>query len=631
MKKNSFNFKKKIECIYTKIAKKNIRTLAQLFLANNKTSLENRALHIRNKWLKKEDFVPRLFKKEFKAYPFAKLQIDTTNLFKDANEFLELSLEEFCKRIELYLYKEQGFNFDEEIGYKYLYIYSPPSYEKSFSLDYYLIEYEGLEALNSINIKVSLPTSKKSLAYKGKLLLEKNRLILDIKNSKNHIYALFNPDLENDNIGYLVGVLVGISNFNQKTPIAKKVILSKTKIENLQELYLILNETETINATENISFLNTLSGVEKEDTQLRKIYHKISNINSFLKNASSNFYQSFYKQLAFKEFDRIDEVFSNLINNKAYYIAFREDVLKVLLESFEYEKYDSLYIVMPIYTKYGTFNHYSKTIDFIKNRFLELSQKIELEFIFTLNRWDYDISHVKNYLDKLSQNAKIYFALNKNIEDKVDSRDFICSRNKSFVITKELRSLKAAHKFYLSELSHQEHENFYKKIKNFSIEYKEFIQNPKLVEFEEVDQITQKLLGTWYLYLYGTNNKFWNFEIVFKKDKTVETYLDGILQNSGTIIHKNIQSVIISDNIYTQRTTVATFDNNLHSLNKAFLVSIVSKAIYGEEDIYSIAICSREKFKQDDIDAILLNKNREPLRNYGEIKKRLFNYLVNRL
>ena len=573
-----------------------------------------------------------MFKKEFEYYPFSKLQLDNKPLFKDVYEFLELSLEKFCKRVELYIYKEHGFDFDNEIGYKYFYTYSSNYDDKNLGLDYHTIEYNGLHSLNKIEVKVYPPkSSPNSESYKGELIIEKNRLILDIKNSKNHIYALFNLELENEDTGYLVGVIIGISSFNQKTPAAKKVVLSKNKIENIQELYLILNETETLRATENINFLNNLTGMKKEDIQLQKLSYKINNINNFLLTSSKSFYKSFYKQLAFKEFGYINEIFSNVVNNKAYYITYRETMLRALLESYEYEKYDSLYIVMPIYTKYSIFNHHSKSIDFIKNKFLELSKKIEIEFIFALNQYDYDISHVKPYLDELSKNAKVYFVLNSNIENSVNSRDFIFSRNKNFVITKELRSLKAAHKFYLSELSHQEYENFYKKIKKYSIEYKEFIKNPKLIKFEKIDPITKRLIGKWHLYFFGTNKRFWDVEVVFKKDKTIEIYNNHILENIGTIIHKHIQSVIIVDNVNTQRTTVATFDNNVHNLDRAFVVSILSKALYSEDDIYTIGVCSKEPIEQEEIEYILLKGENIPCSDYGEIKRRLAKYLVEKL
>ncbi len=58
----------------------------------------------------------------------------------------------------------------------------------------------------------------------------------------DYISTIFNTDLINNRTKYLVGVGIGIADINQKIPIAKKVILIKDKIEDSDELYLVLNE-----------------------------------------------------------------------------------------------------------------------------------------------------------------------------------------------------------------------------------------------------------------------------------------------------------------------------------------------------------------------------------------------------
>jgi len=629
MNADNYNFKKKIDYIYKKIAKEDIKILAKLFLGKEKTSIENRVLHLRNVWLKKENFIPRLFKKEFNNYAISRLKIEDNPIFIDAQSFLNMSMDEFYKKIDFYIYKEQDFDFEKEIGYKYLYVFSQKADKENYSLDYYTIEFSDISSISIIDIAVYPPKyNKEATVYKGKLTIKKNKLTLNIKNNYDHILALFNTELQNSQLNYLVGVAIGISDFNQKTPIAKKVVLSKEKIEDLAELYLILNETEVINATENIQYLSSLADIKNEDIQFKKLSNKINNINRFLQKSSNKYYKSFYYQLAFKEYSYIDNVFFNVANNKAYHVKDRETILKTLLKSYEYEKYNSLYIVMPIYPKYSVFRHHSQVISFIKEKFLELSQRIELEFIFTLDKYNYDLNDIKPYLDKLSKNIKIYFVLNKNIENVVDSRDFIISKNKNFVITKELRSLKSAYKFYLSELSYQEYENFYKKIKQFSIEYKKFIEKPELIKFNETDDITKKLLGKWHLYFFGTNKKFWNLDIVFKNDKSVEIYENNVLEYIGFMIHKNVQTVLILDNIITKRTMVLTFDNNMYLIENAFVINILVKAISFDYDIYTIGICSKEVIKYKDIKNILLKEINTPCIDSKEVKERLSKYLT---
>ncbi len=101
---------------------------------------ENRRKYLRAKWLNsKEKLIrTRLFKKEYEKYPFSRLEINGKKIFKDVDEFLEVDIEKFCKRIHEYSYNKIHLDLDK---LKYRYIYSFNSFDGVTGVDYYEIEY----------------------------------------------------------------------------------------------------------------------------------------------------------------------------------------------------------------------------------------------------------------------------------------------------------------------------------------------------------------------------------------------------------------------------------------------------------------------------------------------------------
>ncbi len=219
-------------------------------------------------------------------------------------------------------------------------------------VDYYEIEYLKANASNSTDIVVKPPKIKSKLnieIYHGKITWLKDKIIITFQNENDYISTIFNTDLINNRTKYLVGVGIGIADINQKIPIAKKVILTKGKIEDYDELYLVLNEIEIIRTREN-SYKFEKDNRDFKLNHLKKYIKKIDNINTLFQNLSKqNFYNTFYEQLAFREFLAINRIFQKLERGQSYFVSDRERVFNVLIEAQSYEHYKELYIVMPIY------------------------------------------------------------------------------------------------------------------------------------------------------------------------------------------------------------------------------------------------------------------------------------------
>ena len=175
--KKDYAFSKKIECIFTHIANSNIDNLVNLFILPQKADLksyfDNRKMHIQRAWLKNQNsaFIPRTFKTEFIKYPFYQhTSINGKALFTDADEFLQLPLEEFCNKIYDYLKYNSLLKKYREFQFNYFYLYRL-AYKnpKKYNISEYKIEYLNKISANEILINVR-ESRKGSLEYRGKII-----------------------------------------------------------------------------------------------------------------------------------------------------------------------------------------------------------------------------------------------------------------------------------------------------------------------------------------------------------------------------------------------------------------------------------------------------------------------------
>ncbi len=631
MYKNSFNFAKKIEYIKKQIANDDIKKLAELFWIKDNSSLNHRVIHIKNFWLNNNDsFYPRNFKKEYNRYKFSQLIINGKSIFENANEFLNIDYEEFCKRVDEYVNLSLSNSNKSKKEYKYLYLYNKNAPSQTNKVSYYTIEYEKLITPSSFEIKVTAPKYKQEKynisEYFGKIYFKKHNIIIIFENSYDYIAALFNTQFTNNYSYYIVGVAIGISDYNQKIPMAKKIILSKQIIEDFNNLYLTLNETETLISTESFSLI--YETFNKYDFHFQKSVEKINNINIFFKNISNNIKDIRYK-LAFKEFNAITNCIQKAANNTSFYIKSRERILKVVLDSFEYKPFKELYIVMPILNEYNLFKYYSPKTKKIINRLKELSKKVKIEIIIILNKCNVKFSiEIEDFFKELSPYINISFVYSEILTNLINSFDFIFTNNKDFILAKLIRSKISAFRFFNDSTTLDDYESYFFKIKKYSIPYKEFIDNKKSICKHIESKMDKKFIGNWNLYLPGSK-KFWHDKLVIYQDNSVELYSEGVLTDKGEIIHKTNQSLIILEDIHLHNIITILFDNNSYHISKAFLIKIIGKQYGSNKDIFSIGVCFKEEIDIQEAKDILNYNNKKALYlDDGEISSNLQKYLI---
>jgi len=634
MNRKNHLFYDKIQCIYKSISKKDLDNFTNLFyIESNKASFENRRTHLRKKWLTKYDkpITPKMFKSEYPKYPFSQLKLNGKPLFGSGEEFLEIDIERFCKRIKNYAHTQIEFDIDNTKYYHYLYVYNINGVEESQHIGYYEIEYISAINSNEITIEVQPPQNKliKIEPYYGRCKYQTNKIILTFENSDDYISAIFNTDLLNSHTRYLVGIGVGIADINQKIPVAKKVILSKEKIRDIESIYPILNETEIISAPENGYELKYNNG-DFSSKHLRKYIDKVSRVATLFDRLSKYpKYGSFYKQLAFKEFSATTNILKKIDKNQPYYVNHRKRVVDILLKSYPYEKYQKIYIIMPIYYDDNIFAQQSPKALQLQNELLALSDRVEIEITFVMkNCQEPFVYEFKKFLSEAKEQIKFRFAFINQVEKEVNSIDFIFTDNYNFVITKFLRVNNPVFNLYEDKSTIDELQAIYRKIFNRSIDYDTFIDKSYKLCVNS-NPILQKIVGKWYIYTYGSD-KLYEDKLTIFQNGTVDYYYKDKKVESGTIINYKYQSIILFEDIITKQLFTITFDHEEYKINRAFTIKIVVKKYKSDSDVLTIGIMSKKPIKTEKIYEILGDINDIRILENGNVNNRLIDYLMER-
>ncbi len=622
-------FQQKNKFIFNKICKENHDEFTKLFhIENAKTSFEHRKIYLKANWLGKAT-MPRNFKKEYEKYPFSEIMYNGKKLFKDAEEFLKIDLIVFEEKIKLYVEYKNILVIPKKLNYTHFYIFNRYGIEDEKNLDYYEIKHISKKE-NEIEIIVNPPNNKKSLKidfYEGTLKQENNKIILTFYNNHDYITAIFNTDLSDDSSDYLTGVAIGIADINKKIPISKKVVLSKSTITDMNELYLTLNESEMVSAKENYYPVQH-SNTDFKKSHLKKYIKKVNNLNKLFKNLSkSNYFNSFYEQLAFKEFSSVNHIFQKIKDNHSYYTNSRRSILERLINSYHTTKYNEINMIMPVYQTDNIFEHQSKYALILQDNFQELSKKVSMNIIFVIKNCNNPFSpEFKLFLQTIQSSANISFAYRKEIEYKINSIDFLYTDNNDFVISKFLRLDNPVFYLFQDSQTIDEHQAIYKKISNRSIGYEAFINDTDKI-CKQTNPLLKNLSGKWYHYIYGSK-KFWEDEVTIFEDGKVEYFCESQNTEVGEIIIKEYQSVILLDDPVTKRLFTIVFDNEPYKIQKAFFTKNVAKQFETDLDIFSIGILSRKPIPADKALEVLGDVDDVRFLEKSTMSKKLADYLT---
>jgi hypothetical protein len=399
---------------------------------------------------------------------------------------------------------------------------------------------------------------------------------------------------------------------NQKILIAKKVVLSKEKIDDneYKDIYLSLNETEIISTVESFHHTDKRKDIF---THLEKYSIKLNDYNNLFMNLTKNhnLKSDFYLQLAFKEFYGLSKLIEKVSLEKQYFTLNRTNLLESVFEVLDTLTDTVLYMVMPIFESNNIFIKETTKSNQLRERFLKL-KKSNIIFVIDLET---DLRSFQFVLEEIIKFNNIKFVLIEEIANSVNSLDFLYTDKKDFIATKRLRTDKEA--FYISKERDaiEEHEIFYKKIDKMSIFYTEFNKTPLSFFPKDINNI----LGRWYFYHYGAyidknigKRKLWKSVLEINHNRVVRSLRkDGKeLIGDGELIigKKQIIIHIISNN--THKSKIIYFDKS----EKAYpmiQVLYIDKQFASELDMLSVGVICRKELSDNEIRDILGSNGEE--------------------
>jgi len=139
--------------------------------------------------------------------------------------------------------------------------------------------------------------------------------------------------------------------------------------------------------------------------------------------------------------------------------------------------------------------------------------------------------------------------------------------------------------------------------------------------------ILEILRGEWYFYVYGSQ-KLWEDKLIIFLDGRVDYYSEGKKTESGIIVNREYQSVILLTDIISKRLFTLIFDHEAHKISKAFTLKVIGKQYKSDSDILSIGVLSREAIEMTKVYNILGDIDDVRMLENGNVSDRLSKYLI---
>lgn len=143
--------------------------------------------------------------------------------------------------------------------------------------------------------------------------------------------------------------------------------------------------------------------------------------------------------------------------------------------------------------------------------------------------------------------------------------------------------------------------------------------------FSQNHEILDKLIGTWYLYSYSSNQRIktiWETKTEIYEDFRVE----DMHQNRGELFIGKKQSMIIKESHNSKNLTSITFDNERITFEK-FIFSRVSKSNGLNKELFNFGLFSRTKISLDEVEKILTNIDKVQLQVEFSLLERISSYI----
>jgi len=610
----------KVKIIHDILCHKEISELLELFSDPLDAKDNLNYYHNRKKSLQRilRDQTARVshFQKAYFRMKISKLRYKKELLF-ERDFFFNSSIERFKRHIKAYVDDLAVNQIGLDLEYKYLYFFDHKDEKNNMVIEHYEIEYLT-KKVSDTDRGLEINLYHKHQTYKGYIQNDRQRIVINVKNQDDNLTVLFNASLLGSSSCIyfdkaLYGVAIGIDDKHQKIPVAKKVVLMQRKLDSkeLEKLYLILNETETLEVRDNIYALD--SNMTYDISYLSRYREKILNFHKFFSTVkySKNITTQISDHMVFTEFHAFCKLYDKYAQNQNFFLNDRKRIVLELLRFLDMYPADKMMMVLPIHDKNENIFLYEVVNKVSTTELLLCSAKsgIKFEIVFVVKEpRDYLVPHMEGiFAQLLEAGVDFGFIDQKSVERKVTSMDFIYSSYHNFAIIKDHPRHKAVFTITKNSEFIRACMKDFQILKNLSYSYEDVLD--ETCTLAVYDDILLKMLGTWYGYFYSSikdkNQKplLWEIEFTVLNDYSVYSKREKNCNSKGSIevaLHQTLFSLVCEE---TKNSHYLVFDN--HRIDELFNVMLYSKQYNNEEDMANAGLLSREKLSQTLVKSLL--------------------------
>ncbi len=628
----------KVKIIYERLCRSEIMELVELItderLLEQKRQYRNNRAKSLKAMLRKGRIDQKSLKEHFPFSRVSKLFMNNQAVF-DEDAFFHEDVESFRQRVDRYVNYMRRESVGMDLSYKYIYMFDHSESEEVNHNVNNLVCYEvtytkanNLEFKDGLEIVVTPPDVKRNREiYEGTVKKKGNRIVVVFENSYDSVHLIFNVSLAISSTnplfdGNYYGLAIGIDDQNLQTPVAKKVVFSKKKFNDNEKakLYLILNETQVLEAKENIYALESTECIDAD--HLRKYQKKIKDIHTFFSNVkySEEIDTSIMHHMVFTEFHVFQSMFEKFAMKQDYFLHDRKRVCLEFIRYLEFHPREKVQMVFPLYG--GEANVLLDQIPgkkSIATLFTELAKRgHQFEIVFVIETTtDYTDEDMQKLFSRFHEaGIELYFVAKREIEFVVGSYDFCCTQSGIDAIFKSRTHYRQMFTITRNSEKIKTLRSDFQKIKALAYSY-ELVQSGRDVVSIK-SPVLEKLVGTWYLYFYGSFAGrdgvpvFWEIALEIKEDCSVVENAPTNRVDSGKVEIYPHQSLLSLISTQTANTLYAVVTNN--KISDIMSVMLYSKQDQRNLDMAMIGIASREKLMKEEAQILLGDPHKTTLK-----------------
>ncbi len=564
-------------------------------------------------------------KNAYGRLPLSKLRMGKEPLFTEKS-FFESTLERFRARVKAYVRYREVQSMGVDAGYGHLYVFD----QGSEKLLHYGVAYFPLKSVvcaDGVEIRLE---SESGVEYSGCVFREEDRLVYFARHARDHMTLLFNASFAtpSEEVCFdraLFGVGIGIDDRYQKIPIAKKVALLPHKLApaDLRRLYLLLNETQLLEARENLLALEP--GVTLDGTFVRRYSASIAGLHRFFSHVkySETIVSTIREHMLFTELHAFAMLFEKYAHNQNFFLNDRKRIVLELLRYVRKYGYTKVVMALPLHDeRENIFLYEAVGKESIREMVLQLAgEGVVFEIVFVVRRpQDYRAERMEGVFAQLAEvGVRFGFVDEADVKEQVLHMDFIYTSGEAFAILQDHPEQKSVFTVTTSAEFVRGCVSDFRKLWNASYSYAEVLDEAYTLGVH--DEVLMQLMGKWYGYFFGSLQNAQNEHIVWERTFEIMSDYSAIARDIGTAVQKRHrafgtlsvapkQSLLNFISETTQGSYYVMIENT--RIAEIFSAALFSTQYRSEREMMTIGLFSRKRIGVD-VAKTLLGTSQEAL------------------